>query len=378
MGWTYYRKNLPDPLQSVDYITYNDLYGGIYQSQVIDVVQFLNKNFDVNIKLKAFVPARLWKDQKHLIKSQFPEAKVYPILGGVKNWRRTKRILSKSKNAICRGPMAVLLANGKYDKIIYDARAAVGAEAKEYNVGGTDDVNSMLIEAEKSALELADGFIAVSNKLKDYWKKELKIELTKDVFVIPCTLTSKVNEKHPVESKTIEQDKVRVVYAGGTGPWQSFEKVTALFERALKEQENVHLLFLTKEHEAINKLKTKFDDRVERKWLKHEEVGSFLATCDYGILIREDNWTNRVASPVKFAEYLNAGLKVLISQELGDFSSMVKKENIGLLVHDEIPLLEKVEEVEKERIKEFCSQNFFKETAVARREYEGLMKWVNG
>ncbi len=60
---------------------------------------------------------------------------------------------------------------------------------------------------------------------------------------------------------------------------------------------------------------------------------AYYRLCDYGLLLREKSITNKVASPVKFAEYLYAGLRVLISPEIGDYSEMVSYYNLGHVVN---------------------------------------------
>lgn len=381
MGWSYYRKNLSNALRSIDYITYNDTYSGIYQSQVIDVVEFIRQNYDVRINLIAFVPIRLYKSQKSIIQSHLPGAKVYPMLGKITALERTGSLFLRksSRSAICRGPLAAILAKEKYAKVVYDARAAVRAEAKEYNVGGSEEVNLLMINAEKEALQNCEGCIAVSRKLQKYWEQELGLKKSENVFNIPCTLTSKIGlRNHGDQQGSVADNKmIRVVYSGGTGPWQSFDKVVHLFTEALKKQPNLQLSFLTRENEKVDDLIKIFPDRVERKWLKHEEVNTYLDQCDYGILIREDNWTNKVASPVKFAEYLNAGLKVLISPHIGDFSEMVRTSSLGIIVEDEIPELLSTDNAEKEFNRKFCADHFFKESALIKEEYNRLIAFCN-
>ena len=41
---------------------------------------------------------------------------------------------------------------------------------------------------------------------------------------------------------------------------------------------------------------------------------------------------NSVASPVKFGEFMAAGLPVIISDGVGDFSDLVQRENVGMVV----------------------------------------------
>ena len=364
-------------MKQIHYITYNDAYSGIYQSQVIDVVTFLNHRFDVSVTLIAFVPVRLWKVQQKVIKSKLPAAKVFPILGSLKELVRTSLFLKLIKNkqtAICRGPLAFSLANDSFNKVVYDGRAAVEAEVIEYNVTGSHELNKLFIAAENKAINKADYFIAVSTKLVEYWEDKLNNKILESSYsVIPCTLTSENN----TEKEISVSETIKVVYSGGTGAWQSFEKVVDLLDELMSKQNNVEALFLTKENEFLNQLIRKYPRRCSRKWLNHDEVYNVLSSCDYGILLREDKITNRVASPVKFAEYLNAGLKVLISPNIGDFSEFTTMKKCGVIVHGALPLLEKNNMEERVRLKALCVKYFRKNSSLIDEAYKKMIRAIS-
>ena len=223
-------------MKQIHYITYNDTYSGIYQSQVIDVVTHLNAQFDVSVSLIAFIPIKLWKTQKEIIKSKLPSARVFPILGALDKISRTSfffNFISNKDTAICRGPLAFALANENYKKTIYDGRAAVAAEVTEYNVTGSSKLDELFIKSENVAINKADYFISVSKKLVEYWEEKLSISIPLEKYsIIPCTLTSQKIE--PINH--VVSDKIRVVYSGGTGAWQSFEKVVNLLDELMAER----------------------------------------------------------------------------------------------------------------------------------------------
>jgi hypothetical protein len=341
---------------------------------VIDVVEHLETVFKLDIELIAFVPARLWKTQKKIIKSHCPKARVYPMLGSLLKWRRSRAFLKyikRKKAAICRGPLAYGVAEGLFEKVIYDGRAAVKAEVEEYNVTGNLTLGKVFIDLEYQAVSNADFRIAVSNKLVEYWNADLGISVSdSESITIPCTLSS-YNDGNITATVT---EFVKVVYSGGTGVWQSFEKVVDLFRDALNKQPNLIVLFLTKNNDSIDKLEKEFPNRVSRKWLKHSEVTPTLSSCDYGILIRESSITNKVASPVKFAEYLNAGLKVLISPNIGDFSGFVRGNNCGITILESIPNLQKTTTAEKSEMLKLCSEYFNKNSKMIELKYKRLIE----
>ena len=105
----------------------------------------------------------------------------------------------------------------------------------------------------------------------------------------------------------------------------------------------------------------KFPKQVSRKWLKHEEVTNFLLACDWGILIREQSVTNKVASPTKFAEYLSAGLPVIISENLGDYTEFVKNNDCGIIYLEQKSLsISKKPFSERNRLIQLVQKNWTK------------------
>jgi len=354
------------------YLTFIDTYSGIYQSQVIDVIKYLNNKTGKNIKLIAFIPPQGYSSNKSKIKKAYKNAIVSPIFAGISRWKYCKPLLyffNKKKTIICRGPLAAKLAIGTFNNVIYDGRAAVKAEVEEYDVvSGNIKLGNDFIQAEKDAVLKANYRIAVSHKLINYWETEIGYKNNKHV-IIPCTLSS-LSTVAEVKSTS---NTIKIVYAGGTGGWQSFEKVVSLFENALGEYSDIEVLFLTKENKHIDLIQTKYPDRCKRKWLAHSEVSAELASCDYGILIRENKITNQVASPVKFAEYLGAGLKVLISENLGDFTEFVTTNNCGIIINQTIPKLVKLSLAEKEHSKQLCSTYFLKNAPIINDSFDKLI-----
>ena len=359
------------------YITFNDTPSGIYQSQVIDVVKYLSDLGDTEVKLIAFLPYSNFKENKKSIKMQLASAVVFPIFAGITRWRMLKLFLklitNKGEQAICRGPIAFELALGSFRKVVYDGRAAVKAEVEEFYVTGNKQLGEDFIKAEKNAVLQSDYRIAVSGKLVEYWKKEFDYQGDKHV-VIPCTLTSKSSGELLMNKN---DDSINLVFSGGIGAWQSIDLAANLCRKAMKQNTNVNVLFLTQENPIIQKLIHEFPERCQRKWLRHEEVYDVLSNCDYGILLRNQNVTNQVASPVKFAEYLNAGLKVLISDNLGDFTEFVKKNDCGIVIKDDIIGLISVTPSERKRSIEIANQYFYKSSEKIKLSYMKILRNLN-
>jgi hypothetical protein len=360
------------------YLTYNDQPSAIYFSQVTDVCNYVSKTFFIRIKLIAFVSFRNFFQHRKSIRLHHPNSLVLPMFPKNKNWKwniptlRLVLFLNRGKTIWCRGIFATNIALGcknKNNKIIFDARGAYKAEFEEY-LNKIVVIKESITELEQQALEKADLRLAVSQELVNYWKKHYHYQSDKQV-VIPCTLGNDFLQPIPSKEKLIQLkgqlgfgfNDVIFVYSGSAADWQSIhlldEYLLPLFER----NKDYKLILLSKANiENLNLYKL-YSNRVMQKWLAPKEVKNYLFVSDYGLLIREDSITNQVASPTKFAEYLSCGLKVIISERIGDFSSFVKQHNCGFLAK-ELFLnmnLEQVNYIQKQELNKLALTYFKKD-----------------
>jgi hypothetical protein len=94
----------------------------------------------------------------------------------------------------------------------------------------------------------------------------------------------------------------------------------------------------------------------------HGEVPNYLVAADSALLLRDDSIINRVASPVKFAEYLLSGLPVVLTDGIGDVSTLVGHTGVGTCVHPARPsdalgylrVLAGMNEEDRETLRERC------------------------
>ena len=163
---------------------------------------------------------------------------------------------------------------------------------------------------------------------------------------------------------------------GSSAGWQSFNLVDDFLFKLFNENEHIKLIFLSNEIPKESKKFKKFEDRINTKWLKPEEVGSLMIVADYGILIREESVTNQVASPVKFAEYLACGLQVLISEGIGDFTDFVKQQNCGYLFNENIKIAT-VPFTQKAKNHQLALQYFIKEAHINKATYQKLLGFIS-
>ena len=387
------------------YITLLDqFHPGIYSSQVIDVCDYLNKKYNAKIRILAFLSIKelLYTDAKKRLKQLSPNAIVLPAFPKLRYFQLTAILLffvglfTRERIAICRNVFCTIIALKikklkLLRKVVLDGRSALAAEIEEYNVFPVEFIRNNIRKFEAKAVLNSDFRIAVSNQLINYWKSNYGYSQNKHV-VIPCTLDTKYFNDF---NKTIEENKLNsikkelginendiiLVYSGSTAPWQSFQLFEKIICPIMVNQNEIKILFLSKENEDNLRLKNKYKDRVIIKWLEHKDVLNYLTICDYGILLREQSITNKVASPTKFAEYLFASLPVLISENLGDFSEFVNKNNCGIILSEKneqtFSKIRKADELLKIKCHELSMAYFQKDTKCNQISYAKLISFIN-
>lgn len=348
------------------YLTFNDSPSGVYYSQVIETVKYLNTLNQEKVKLIAVIPVRNFNVNKKILQSWFPGIRVLPLPIKLKYWKIYKIILRlipgiTKERIIARGPLACSIALMLNNEVIYDGRAAVSAELDEFPEMVLD--KNLVVEiknAERAAVLNSKFRIAVSHKLVDYWREKFGYSKANHI-VIPC-LISDHNAINSIdvsrECLGFNENDVVLIFSGGTGGWQSSELLMEFLEKQLSK-ENTKLLLLTKETTEFLNLKKQFKDKVVIKWVEPEEVSAYLKLGDYGILVRDQIITNKVSSPVKFAEYLSAGLSVLITLNLGDYTELVEQNKLGYVIDiDADIMLGRVETETKKKISDFAKREF--------------------
>lgn len=364
------------------YLIIGEGFSGILASQAIDTCRHLSKIRATPVKLLVFISIRDFKKQKKRFKAAYANTWVLPMFPKLIFWRMNfpltllSVLWSGAKVGVGRNPIAtnLLLSIKKWGflkKVIYDARGAYAAEMQEYQLVDHTAFLEKSASLEANSIKKSDQRIAVSNALVQHWHQQYQFENGNSTFIIPCTLNEAFLNTFPSVDKLAQlrnkydfkENDIVLVYAGSTARWQSLEQLDEILLKLMSAQERVKMLFLAKLDLETLKVYQKFPEKIKKDWVKHNEVFDVMSMCDYGLLLRNDSITNRVAAPTKFAEYLACGLKVIISPGIGDYSAMVEKQGLGIVYSNasvSFPLLEKPPYVEKQKINTFGKERFSK------------------
>lgn len=229
-----------------------------------------------------------------------------------------------------------------------------------------------LREVERTCIHDSDFLLGVSEQLVLFWK-EFYGYSKNNYVIIPCAVNASVIDTTSADTFHIPfldaPDRFIIgVYSGSAAGWQSPEFFSAMVSRLFECYPSFRLILLSTDQEGWKSLKDRFPDKIYLTAVKPREVPGILKQCDYGFLFREPSVTNKVASPVKFPEYIAAGLKVLISPAIGDFSDFVANNNCGAVISDvnaPLPEITKVSAEEKSRIRKLAAEKFTKRAFTA-------------
>lgn len=203
-----------------------------------------------------------------------------------------------------------------YKKGIEYPEKATGEDLEAYNKARASLIN---------IVEQVDAVTAVSQALQALLSKEARVPPV--TAVVPCCVSHVTDDSRRAQLRSewgIKEDEILLVYSGTTAAYQHLEDLTIPFMKKLaSSNEKIRLAFFSSEHEQIKQLLAKEGmdaDRIIVKGFPQKEVGAALTACDAGILIRKPTVVNAVANPVKIAEYLAAGLPIIIEKGVGGVS----------------------------------------------------------
>lgn len=134
------------------------------------------------------------------------------------------------------------------------------------------------------------------------------------------------------------------VFSGSLNQWQCFDETVRLFSMISERDEFARLLVLTPELDKASAALAAClpTDRFRVKSVPQKDVTRYLSACDVGFLLREDSIVNQVAFPIKFGEYLSAGLGVIATEGVSVIADILRQEGLGVVIHSHNPNLEAI------------------------------------
>lgn len=221
-------------------------------------------------------------------------------------------------------------------KIYVDVRGSVKEEIFDFFNGSqiAKILKAILLKQVAQVYEKADAINVVSKELKNYLVNLYGVASSK-ISVIPCIANDNfvydIKNRQTIRQKYgINDNEIVVVFAsGGINLWQNADETIISFAG-----KGIKVLNLSK-HIISH-------PNVISSYVPYNEMPKYLSAADIGIIFREQHIVNRVASPIKFAEYLACGLPVISNDGVEQIVDVVQTYGVGTIVTNLDELDEKI------------------------------------
>jgi hypothetical protein len=248
-------------------------------------------------------------------------------------------------------------------KILIDLRGALKEEVIDFQKTNWLQKKIKVININKAVSALKNySFISViSNSLKEYVLSNVS-NIEGEVFINPClagnSFIYSVEQREKLRNilGVKENEKLLVFSSGGESLWQNNQELIKIASKGFK---------------ILNLSKVYVDHpNVITKYVKYEEVSEYMCAADVALIFREKNIVNKVASPVKFSEYLCSGLPVISNKNVDVIKQCIENTGYGLLVDsmDEINLeaVDKLCALSRNKISDYGRKHFGIESVAER------------
>lgn len=188
----------------------------------------------------------------------------------------------------------------------------------------------------KHATDNSEIMCTVSDPLKDYLIKEAGAGT--DTIVIPCCVKNTVQDtaRDRIRQELKIEGKTAILYLGGVHKNQYLEELGIPFVKtALSLSDKYVGVFITQNKDKMMALLAKYNvewDNIRVISVPQKQVGDYLTGMDLGLLLRAPSVQNNFSQPVKFGEYLSAGIPVVLEEGTGKISELLKQNGIGCVV----------------------------------------------
>lgn len=187
--------------------------------------------------------------------------------------------------------------------------------------------------AERLFLKASD----VTAVLTERRREEVATLSSGPVIVLPCAVDTELFEADP-SARSSRRAELGVtgtllVYAGKFGGWYLGAKVVEFAAAARDVIGDVTLLVLTTESgEAFEASARRLGVELRLRQSTRAEMPHWLSAADAGLSLILSSPSKRACSPIKNGEYLACGLPLVTTPGIGDYSELVARRRVGVVV----------------------------------------------
>ena len=227
-------------------------------------------------------------------------------------------------------------------KFLYDADSRLSEEyADTGHWSRTGLAFRVTAWIEARARNRANSIVVLSERLRLQFEREFLVRAP--ITVIPCCVaidefrySSAVRDSRRAQLNL--DDEKLLVYVGKTGSRYLVNEMFEFFRTAREKIGRLRLLILSADSPdsfqriADEQAIPRTDYSVIRA--SRGEVSEWLSAADAGLAFIRSAGCETGSSPIKIGEYLAEGLPVVITSGIGDYSELIERENLGVVIRD--------------------------------------------
>lgn len=238
--------------------------------------------------------------------------------------------------------IALILSRLCRIKFLYDADSMI---SEEYADTGHWSRGSWAFRAtawlERQARRNAHSIVVLSERMRRDFIDELGEGVS--IETIPCCVDTTAFRYDPPAREVrrrelgIGNEKL-LVYVGKTGRRYLIDEMFEFFKVARERIGLARLLILSGDSaEAFRSIADSLGVDHRDYFVRHAsrtEVSEWLSASDAGLAFIRSERCERGSSPVKIGEYLAVGLPVVVTEGIGDYSGLIEREHLGIVIKE--------------------------------------------
>lgn len=328
------------------YVSYNGLGTALVRSQVLPYLRSLAGSvaFDLVTYEQAAPPPPFDEVQgitlRKLRYHKRPSllAKLFDVAAGaltvswIARTRGAAAIHARSHVAAAAAALAAIISRRPY---IFDMRGFLAEEFVEAGAWRAGGLTYRLVRAaERQLLRGSVAIVVLTERAKGHLQSDPRyagVVRDKEIVVVPCCVDLGRFDTSPTErSHTL-------VYTGSVGTWYRLDAMISFFAAYRAIHRDARLLIANEgQHVLIREAlaASEVADAVDVRAVGFQEIPRVLASCAAGIVLLREGGSKIASSPIKVAEYLAAGLPVVVNEIVGDMPVLLREARAGVVVTD--------------------------------------------
>lgn len=216
---------------------------------------------------------------------------------------------------------------------IFDMRGFLGDEFVEAGAWRSGGLRHRLVGwLEGVLLRASTAVVVLTERARTLLREEPRsahLVRGKEIVVVPCCVELDRFSHHS------DAPSDSLAYVGSLGTWYLLDEMLRFFwwYRSLRPRARF-VIANAGQHDLLHARLEGSDlaGHVTVATVDHREIPAFLSQCAAGIVLLREGRSKLASSPIKVAEYLAAGLAVVVNQAVGDMPQLLRQYRAGVVL----------------------------------------------